>query len=245
LLLNTLGDEFVTAYIPNPFLTPPALHMALADELGIEYPRNLGQHRLLKLISDRLIELNAAGKHVALLIDEAQTLPTNTLEALRLLTNLETEKSKLLQVVLFGQPELDQRLESHVLRQLRQRITFAHQLTPIDLHGIEGYINHRLNVAFYQGPPLFSRRSLAAMHRASRGIPRLINILCHKALLAAYGRGDIVVLPAHVRMAAHDTQDVMLHRPQSRLLRAIVGSLGRASALLIALGVLHSSGGAS
>ena len=244
LLLNTLGDEFVTAYIPNPFLTPPALHMALADELGIEYTRNLGQHRLLKLISDRLIELNATGKRVALLIDEAQTLPTNTLEALRLLTNLETEKSKLLQVVLFGQPELDQRLEHRELRQLRQRITFAHQLAPIDLHGFEGYISHRLNVACYQGPPLFNRRSLAALHRASRGIPRLINILCHKALLAAYGRGDIVVLPIHVRMAAHDTEDVMLHRPHLRLLRTLVGTFTGASALLVAIVVLHLSGSA-
>lgn len=244
LLLNTLGDEFVTAYIPNPFITPAALHMALADELHIEYRRNSGQHRLLKQISDRLIELNAAGKRVALLIDEAQTLPANTLEALRLLTNLETEKSKLLQVVLFGQPELDQRLENPALRQLRQRITFAHQLIPIDLHGFEGYITHRLHVACYQGPPLFSRRTLAAMHRASRGIPRLINILCHKALLAAYGRGDSVVLPVHVRMAAHDTEDVMLHRPHRRLLRAIEGTLGRATALLVAIGVLHSSGNA-
>lgn len=244
LLLKTLGDEFVTAYIPNPSITPAALHMALADELGIIYTRNMGQHRLLKLISDRLIELSAAGKRVALLIDEAQTLPTNTLEALRLLTNLETEKAKLLQVVLFGQPELDQRLESHELRQLRQRITFAHQLAPIDLHGMEGYIAHRLNVACYQGTPLFSRRTMADLHRASRGIPRLINILCHKALLAAYGRGDSVVLPAHVRMAVHDTEDVMLHRPHLRLLRSIVGTFARASALLIAIIVLHSSGSA-
>lgn len=245
LLLNTLGDEFVTAYIPNPFLTPPALHMALADELGIEYSRNIGQHRLLKQISERLIELSAAGKRVALLIDEAQTLPTNTLEALRLLTNLETEKAKLLQVVLFGQPELDQRLESNNLRQLRQRITFAHQLSPIDLNGLEGYITHRLNVACYQGPHLFGKRSLAAMYRASRGIPRLINILSHKALLAAYGRGDVVVLPVHVRMAVHDTEDVMLHRPHLRLLRSIVGTFARASVLLLAIAVLHSSGSAS
>ncbi len=245
LLLNTIGDEFVTAYIPNPCLTSSALHMALADELGIEYPRNIGQHRLLKQISDRLIDLSAAGKRVAMLIDEAQTLPTNTLEALRLLTNLETEKAKLLQVVLFGQPELDQRLENANLRQLRQRITFSHQLAPIELHGLEGYIAHRLNVAGYQeGPPLFSGRCLAALSRASRGIPRLINILCHKTLLAAYGRGDVVVQPAHVRMAVNDTADAMLYRPHlhQRLLRSIAGTFARAMALLVALGLLHSSG---
>jgi MSHA biogenesis protein MshM len=244
LLLNTLGDEFVTAYIPNPVLTPAALHMNLADELGIVYARNLGQPRLLKLINNRLIELNTAGQRVALLIDEAQSLPANTLEALRLLTNLETEKSKLLQVVLFGQPELDQRLENHELRQLRQRITFAHQLTSIELRSLEGYISHRLSIAGYQGKPLFSKPSLAALHRASRGIPRLINILCHKALLAAYGRGDNEVLPVHVRMAAHDTEDVMLHRPPSRLLSVITNSLARASAVLVAIGILHSSGNA-
>lgn len=239
LLLKTLGDEFVTAYIPNPYLTPAALHMALADELGIAYARNLGQPRLLKLINDRLIELNAAGKRVALLLDEAQTLPQNSMEALRLLTNLETEKAKLLQVVLFGQPELDTRLAQPDLRQLRQRITFAHHLNPIDRQSFEGYIAHRLHIAGYQGQPLFNNRSFADLYRASRGIPRLINILCHKALLAAYGRGDLRVLPAHVHLAALDTEDVMLHQPQRRLWRAVAGTLGVAATLLASIGAVY------
>jgi hypothetical protein len=109
-LLNNLEADFVTAYIPNPFLNPTALRMALAEELGIEFARNIGQHRLLKLITERLVELNAAGKRVVLLLDEAQAMPDDSLEALRLLTNLETEHDKLMQVVLFGQPELDRRL---------------------------------------------------------------------------------------------------------------------------------------
>ena len=98
-LLNTLGDEFVTGYIPNPTLTPAALRYALADELGIEFPHNIGPHQVLKLINLRLVALRAEGKRVVLLLDEAQALPDDSLEALRLLTNLETEKSKLLQVV--------------------------------------------------------------------------------------------------------------------------------------------------
>jgi MSHA biogenesis protein MshM len=239
LLLKTLGEDFVTAYIPNPFLTPAALHMALADELGIGYPRNLGQHRLLKLINDRLIELNAAGRRVVLLLDEAQTLPQPSMEALRLLTNLETEKYKLLQVVLFGQPELDQRLAQSDLRQLRQRITFAHQLSPIDRSGFEGYIAHRLHIAGYQGPTLFRTDALTALYQASRGIPRLINILCHKALLAAYGRGESQVQPLHVRMAALDTEDVTPLPTYRRLWRAIAGTCGVAATLLAGVGAVY------
>ncbi|MHB8746272.1 MAG: ExeA family protein [Gammaproteobacteria bacterium] len=239
LLLKTLGDEFVTAYIPNPYLTPAALHRALADELGIEHARNGGQDRLLKLISERLIELNNAGKRVALLLDEAQTLPPASMEALRLLTNLETEKYKLLQVVLFGQPELDQRLAQRDLRQLRQRITFAHRLRPIDRAGFEGYIVHRLHTAGYQGPPLFTQRAFDDLYRASRGIPRLINVLCHKALLAAYGLGELQVQPQHVRMAALDTEDVLPQAAHRRLARAVFGTVSIAATLIAGLGAMY------
>jgi MSHA biogenesis protein MshM len=229
-LLNMLpAAEFVTAYIPNPCLTPAGLRMALADELGVEYARNLGQHRLLKLISDRLIELNAAGRRVVLLLDEAQALPDDSMEALRLLTNLETEKSKLLQVVLFGQPELDQRLAESKLRQLRQRITFAYFLRSIDRDGLAGYLAHRLLVAGYHGKPLFTKDALELLYRASRGIPRLINILAHKTLMAAYGRGASSIDDQYVSLAAADTEGASV-APRWGLGR-------RGAALLAAMGI--------
>lgn len=205
-VLNTLGDGFVTAYLPNPCLTPAGLRMALADELSIPYARNMGQHRILKLINDRLIELNAQGKQVVLLLDEAQALPDDSMEALRLLTNLETEKSKLLQVVLFGQPELDERLAENKLRQLRQRITFSYDLNSIDRIGIEGYLGHRLLVAGYNGRPMFSADAMDALHRDSGGVPRIINILAHKALMLAYGKGVYSVNAQYVQIAAEDTE---------------------------------------
>lgn len=212
-LLNVLAEEVVTAYIPNPFLNPTALRMALAEELGITFARNIGQHRLLKLINERLAELSRADTRVVLLLDEAQAMPDESLEALRLLTNLETEKHKLLQVVLFGQPELDVRLARPRLRQLRQRIAFSHQLQPLGRAALADYVQHRLRVAGYQGPPLFSRAAIARLHRDSRGIPRLVNLLCHKALMSAYGAGSPLVGRTHVRRATADTEDTRRCRP--------------------------------
>ena len=206
-LLNRLEDDFVTAYLPNPFLNPTALRMALAEELGIQFARNIGQHRLLKLINERLVELSGAGKRVVLLLDEAQAMPDDSLEALRLLTNLETEHDKLMQVVLFGQPELDRRLAREHLRQLRQRILFSHRLQPLNAAALRAYVEHRLRVAGYRGDALFSARALRQLHQASRGIPRLVNVLCHKALLAAFGRGDGHIDHRHMRRAVADTED--------------------------------------
>lgn len=227
-VLNSLHENFFTAYITNPCLTPAGLRMALADELGIEYARNMGQHRMLKQITNRLIELNADGRQVVLLLDEAQALPDDSMEALRLLTNLETEKSKLLQVVLFGQPELDERLAQTRLRQLRQRVTFSNKLCCIDRQGMEGYLSHRLLVAGYHGKPLFTADGLDALYRASRGVPRLINILVHKTLMIAYGQGIFNIHNEHIQLAAEDTEGVEVE-PPSKLSR--VGSaLGAVSA---------------
>jgi MSHA biogenesis protein MshM len=182
--------------------------MALAEELGITFARNIGQHRLLKLITDKLVELNASGKKVALFLDEAQTLPDDCLETIRLLTNLETEKQKLLQVILFGQPELNQRLQQDSLRQLRQRVTFAYDLQPIDRANLKQYLHHRLLTAGYSGKPLFNNDAIDLLFRSSRGIPRLINILSHKAMMVAYGRGEKDVDRRHIKLASEDTEDV-------------------------------------
>jgi len=205
-LINSLDAQFVSAYIPNPMLTPYGLQTAVAEELGLEISRNYGQHQLQKMIAERIIELNGMGKRVVLCLDEAQAMPLETLETLRLLTNLETEKSKLLQVVLFGQPELDKHLDDARVRQLKQRITFSYQLRPIDPHGLDSYVTHRLLVAGYQGGNLFQPGAMQSLYRASRGIPRLINILSHKAMMVAYGRGETTVGAGHVKSAIDDTE---------------------------------------
>jgi MSHA biogenesis protein MshM len=203
--LATLDARFVSAYIPNPYLEPRTLMFALADELGITLPREADQHHLLKELSRALLNFARQGKTVVLCLDEAQAMPQETLEALRLLTNLETEKRKLLQVVLFGQPELDQRLAQTSIRQLRQRITFQYRLSMLKEKEVDHYLSHRLRVAGYRGGQLFVPAAVRRLHRASGGVPRLINIMAHKSLLLAFGEGVQQVLPRHVRSAAADT----------------------------------------
>ena len=205
-LLNLLDDRFYTAYIPNPYLTPAALVHALGDELGLELPRNLGQHRTLREITTKLISLASEGKQVVLCIDEAQAMPDETLEALRLLTNLETEKRKLLHVVLFGQPELDQRLAEPGKRQLRQRITFSYELQPFDLDSTTAYVNHRMLVAGSNGNVQFRPEALKLLYKGSGGFPRVINILAHKSLMAGYGQGKRTIEASHVNSAVKDTE---------------------------------------
>jgi len=206
-LLNLLSDRgLVTAYIPNPILGPRELRHMLADELGIAHDPATPEHRILQLINEELIRLRYERKQVVLLIDEAQALPDESLEAIRLFTNLETEKTKLLHVVLFGQPELDVRLDRPSSRQLRQRITFSHKLKPMSRAGAGGYLSHRLRVAGYEGSGVFHRRAVAALHRGSGGVPRLMNIIAHKALLAAYGEGTQRVKRRLVLRAIRDTE---------------------------------------
>ncbi len=208
-LLRALEEDHVTTYIPNPYLEPMTLLKAIADELGLTYPDNVAQHRLLKTITAFLIRNYAQRKNAVILcLDEAHAMPTETLEALRLLSNLETERRKLLQLVLFGQPELDRQLAHGAIRQLRQRISFSCRLTPLDQRGVAQYLQHRLAIAAYQGPPLFTAPAVRALYRASQGIPRLINILAHKALIAAFGGGDHQITQRHVQRAIADTETV-------------------------------------
>ncbi len=203
--MASLDKGFVTAYIPNPFLEPRTLMLALADELEIPQDKEVDQHRLLKAINHRLLVLAREGKRAVLCLDEAQAMPFETLEALRLLTNLETEKRKLLQIVMFGQPELDRKLQQEAIRQLNQRITFHYHLGPLTKDDMEFYVSHRLSVAGYTGSRLFNRGAVKALYAASGGVPRLVNILSHKALMLVYGEGKQLVSGRHVQAAASDT----------------------------------------
>ena len=203
--LATLGDTYVSAYIPNPYLEPRTLLLALAEELGVSLAKEDDQHHLIKGLTHALLDFAGQGKSVVLCLDEAQAMPIESLEALRLLTNLETEKRKLLQVVLFGQPELDAKLAGDSVRQLRQRITFQYRLGELGREELDYYLAHRLRVAGYRGNRLITKPAVRALHRASGGIPRLINVLAHKSMLLAFGEGAQQVTPGHVHAAANDT----------------------------------------
>ena len=206
--LATLGEEYFTVYLPNPSLAPLPLLLAVAEELGLQLDASESQFQLIKHINQRLLDISKEGRTVVFCVDEAQAAPLESLEALRLLSNLETEKSKLIHVVLFGQPELDRHLADASVRQLQQRIAFHYHLPGLRRDELDYYLNHRLKVAGYHGVPLFSRVASNRLFSYSRGIPRLVNILANKALLAAFGEGRAVVGWRHVLAAARDTEGV-------------------------------------
>lgn len=209
MLLNQLSCEYVVAYIPNPDLDSDGLRRAVAYELGIKNNQSASSHELLEMINQRLKQFHKEGKKPVLIIDEAQALPDECLEAVRLLTNLETEAKKLLQVVLFGQPELDLKLRQSRLRQLRQRITFSYNLKPLAKKQLDAYLCHRLAKAGYTYGSLFTGSAKKKLFEASGGLPRLLNVLCHKSLLVAYGRGQRVVDKKSMKRAIKDTENVI------------------------------------
>jgi len=207
-LLNEIPEHFVTAYIPNPYLNPDELRRAVAVELGVKQAQRMSVQLLTQRIQSRLLELHAQGHSVVLILDEAQALPEDSLEALRLFTNLETETRKLLQVVLFAQPELDQRLAKTEFRQLRQRITFAYKLRAMNAQEVEQYIQHRLQVAGYKGAELFPAAISKKIAHFSQGVPRLVNVLCHKMLMLAYGQGHYKMTVKLLKASVQDTESI-------------------------------------
>ncbi|WP_076417163.1 AAA family ATPase [Colwellia sp. UCD-KL20] len=209
-LLNEIPKHFVTAYIPNPYLKPDELRRAVALELGVRQAQRMSVQLLTQRIQQKLIDLHKEGRSVVLILDEAQALPEESLEALRLFTNLETETRKLLQVVLFAQPELDERLSQTNFRQLRQRISFSYNLRAMTSIEVERYIEHRLQIAGYKGAALFNSHLCKKISKATQGIPRLVNILCHKMLMLTYGQGHFQINTSHLKAAIKDTEDTQL-----------------------------------
>ncbi|MXR67997.1 ExeA family protein [Shewanella insulae] len=202
-LLNQLPENTDTAFILNPSLTELELLATLCDELGVHY----GESPTLKQLTDKLSQFLLAnhekGRNTVLIIDEAQHLRAEVLEQLRLLTNLETDTKKLLQVILIGQPELQQLLKRQELRQLAQRITARYHLLPLTQQEIALYVQHRLQVAG-RHEPLFHRSAIKALHQYSGGIPRLINLLCERALMAGYAQSKVPIDANMVRTAASE-----------------------------------------
>lgn len=232
-LLQSLGDEFCTAYVPNPNLSPLGLLLEVADDLGADVDqlgpaaRMQRAHLLMKLLRERLLSLALEGKRIVICLDEVQAMPRKTLETLRLLTNLETEKRKLVQVVIFGQPELDERLDHYSIRQLKQRITFDYHLGPMRTAELSRYLDHRMAAAGYTGPGAFSPAARWLMKWRTRGTPRLVNIVAHKALMVAYGRGRHRVGAREILSAVSDTASLRIALPRVALASvAMVALLG-------------------
>ncbi len=204
-LLEELGPSYKTALILNPCLTGSQLLRSILRELGLPAGR-VDRVAGLEMLNRFLLDQLAQGNDVVLLIDEAQDLTPELLEEVRLLSNLETDQRKLLQIVLVGQPELRERLDARGLRQLRQRITVRYHLTPLSRRETEQYIRHRLHVAGGNSRPTFDGWALRRIHRYSRGVPRLINAVCDKALLCGYVDGTDRLTGRHVRRAVRELE---------------------------------------
>ncbi|CAH7294938.1 MSHA biogenesis protein MshM [Vibrio chagasii] len=204
MLVNHLKNCTALIYLPNPVLSGADLRHAVAKELDLKVENEAS---LVDNIQHKLIELHNSGLRVVAIIDEAQALSDEALETLRLFGNLETEDKKLLQIVLLGQPELDARLEAYHLRQFRQRITFSSTLRALTLDETVAYIDNRIAKSG-GNPELFSLNQKKAICRSSQGIPRLINQLCHKALLLSFSESKKSIDNQHLFSAMHETYDV-------------------------------------
>jgi len=185
--LNQISKSIKTAFIINPFLSGLQLLKAIADDLGIQI---LGKTKLSFILelNKFLIKQSEAGNNVVLIIDEAQNLKAKELEEIRLLSNLETEKHKLLQIILVGQPELNQKLQLYNLRQLKQRVMVHYHILPLDEDETSSYIYHRLTVAGCDGSIKFSPLAIKKIYGFSQGTPRLINLICDRVLLLGFIR---------------------------------------------------------
>ena len=232
-LLEQLPANADVALILNPRVTPAEFLLTICEELRIPVPEpGRGSVKLLMdLIGRRLLDTHARGRRVVLIVDEAQNLSAHTLEQVRLLTNLETATTKLLQIILIGQPELRDLLARPELRQLAQRITARYQLNPLSSEETAGYIKHRMRVAGATAEA-FTPASLAEVHRLSGGVPRIINVICDRALLGAFTHEDHRVSGKLVRDAA--TQVYGRPMPAPWLRWAIIGSIAAALALVAA-----------
>lgn len=208
-LLNSLDQGTKSALILNPELSKLQMLKAVLQDLGISFKKASGVSLIAKL-NEFLIQQLSYGNNVILIIDEAQNLRTSLLEQIRLLSNLETEKEKLLQIVLVGQPELRNKLKSPRLMQLRQRISVRYHILPLDKGEIGKYIRHRLSVAGSANSVKFSEEVIEEIYKYSQGIPRLINILCDKALLAAFVKESKSITQKIIKKCIEELEGVTL-----------------------------------
>jgi MSHA biogenesis protein MshM len=204
-LMERLPATVETIYLANPSLSRDEILFAIGDELKLNQEKDRPT-RVIRALQAHLLQLYSQGRRVVVLIDEAHAMPDETLEEIRLLSNLESSRHKLLQIVLFGQPELDEHLDTAGMRQLKERITHSFRLEPLVRGDIESYIDFRMRAAGYRGPKVFGKDAIKLIARISQGLTRRINILADKALLAAFAGETHAVTKREVKRAARDSE---------------------------------------
>jgi len=201
-----LSDDVDVIYIANPSLSPDNILHVIAHELQLDVNNGMSKVDVMQRIQAHLLTKHANNRQVVLFVEEAQSMPIETLEEIRLLSNLETDENKLLQMVLFGQPELDEKLAVPHIRQLKERITHSFYLSPFPPDDTLQYLNFRLRAVGYKGPDVFNRKTAGAVKKFSNGLTRRINIIADKSLLAAYSEGSHTVTTSHIKSAAQDSE---------------------------------------
>jgi len=224
-LMERLPEHVATIYLATASLERDEILLAIADDLQLNLSRDRAT-LALRALQDHLISLYAAGRRVVILIDEAHVMPEATLEQVRLLSNLESNRHKLLQIVLFGQPELDENLARQSLRQLRDRITHSFRMRPLSRAEVAMYLSFRMRAAGYRGPDTFAPAAVSRIARASGGLTRRINILADKSLLAAFSEGTHAVTARHVRAAIADSEFAATPRSRRPALYVAAAALG-------------------
>ncbi len=221
LAANQLSKTFKIVYINSPNLSPKDFLLAIANELEISVRTDIPKYELLQLIRNKLLQYHSNGKHVVMMIDEAQTIGTDTLEELRLLTNLETEKEKLIQLVFFGQQELDYALNTSALRQLKSRITYSIHIPQLTVDDVHDYLNHRMRIASYRGLDFFNYKYAKRIHKLSHGLPRVINSIADQLLMSSFGLGDRKLKPKHFK----NLNSLELYSPEDKRSPFLIPSL--------------------
>lgn len=223
MLLEKLPDDVETVYLANPSLSRDEIFHAIAEELQTPLPESRS-HLLLRALQDRLLDIYAAGRQVVVMIDEAHAMPPETLEEIRLLSNLESNRHKLLHIVLFGQPELDDHLSQTSMRQLKERITHNFSLEPLLRNDIGSYVMFRIRAAGYRGPDLFTPGAIHLICKASEGLTRRVNILADKALLSAFSENKHQIDNQQVKAAIRDAQFNPMHDGDATPKKWLVGA---------------------
>ncbi len=229
MLEKELPEKVEIVYLANPSLSPENILHAIAFELKLPVDADTSRLQVMHSLQEYLLERHANNCQVVVFVEEAQAMPIATLEEIRLLSNLETQQSKLLQIVLFGQPELDELLAKPEIRQLKERITYSFQLNPFVSEHIRDYLNTRLRASGYRAGEIFDKAAIRKIEHYSRGLLRRVNILADKAMLAAYAGNTNKITASHVEQAARDSEFVS---PRHWLLW---GSLALASILLLVI----------
>lgn len=239
--LNQVPTNTDVAFIINPKLSARELMATICDELSIEYPESASIKVLNDLINHYLLKAHADNRHTVLIIDEAQNLRVDVLEQLRLLTNLETSEKKLLQIILLGQPELREMLTQNELRQLAQRVTARYHLHELNRMEVGAYVQCRLAVAGRKGR-IFTQKAIKRLYQLSDGVPRLINLICDRALLGAYASQSEMVDAHHVKLAYDEIQGEKVPKPllQNKLLRSISVAVGISCIFILAFLLLNN-----